>query len=518
MIRTAAAVAPARRCRARRRGRDRRGPVGAFERRACRRHGRRESPSTCSARAATSRFGKAVRDVHRSRARAVRLRQRPGAGAGARAGAGACSPTSPRRARRPRPLAGRRSARRARLGRHARADRRRRSGGSGRRRVHRRRAARPGNPTPSSTSSSPCGRSRAPASGTGRARAAARAARGTAARAPARRGRAIDPRGVVHVLDAAGRLPRACSRRCRSRRWRSGAAASTRVRRLPRSAAAARPQRLRRSSCDRRARRRCWRWRRCSRRSGRRPRAAQRTDAQAFVVIDTSRSMAARPSPTGASRLQRAKQLALAIGPQLGDVPVGVATFTDRVLPDLFPTSDRATYDSTVSALGIEDPPPEEISTVATTFDALQQVATSGFFPDSVRKRAVILITDGESRPFDPAAVARDPRRPRRPARARPCRQRRRPSAAPERDARGELPTRSDAGADELQPAGRGDSGAHRGRRRRNRSPPLSAPARATSSACARTCTHSRRSLRCWHSSRSRSCSAAAFCQGCCVA
>jgi hypothetical protein len=133
----------------------------------------------------------------------------------------------------------------------------------------------------------------------------------------------------------------------------------------------------------------------------------QRTDAQAFVVIDTSRSMAARPSATGASRLQRAKQLALAIAPQLGDVPVGVATFTDRVLPDLFPTSDRATYDSTVSALTIEDPPPQEISTVATTFDALQQVATAGFFPDSVRKRAVIVITDGESRPFDPAAVAR---------------------------------------------------------------------------------------------------------------
>jgi hypothetical protein len=133
----------------------------------------------------------------------------------------------------------------------------------------------------------------------------------------------------------------------------------------------------------------------------------QRTDAQAFVVIDVSRSMAARPSATGASRLQRAKQIAFAIGPQLGDVPVGVATFTDRVLPDLFPTSDRATYDSTVSALTIEDPPPQEVSTVATTFEALQQVATAGFFPDSVRKRAVIVITDGESRPFDPAGVAR---------------------------------------------------------------------------------------------------------------
>jgi hypothetical protein len=133
----------------------------------------------------------------------------------------------------------------------------------------------------------------------------------------------------------------------------------------------------------------------------------QRTDAQAFVVIDVSRSMAARPSATGASRLQRAKQIALAIGPQLGDVPVGVGTFTDRVLPDLFPTSDLATYDSTVSALTIEDPPPQTISTVATTFDALQQVATAGFFPDSVRKRALIVITDGESRSFDPVGVAR---------------------------------------------------------------------------------------------------------------
>ena len=36
---------------------------------------------------------------------------------------------------------------------------------------------------------------------------------------------------------------------------------------------------------------------------------------------------------------------------------------------------------------------------MATTFDALQQLATAGFFPHSVRKRAVILITDGESRP-----------------------------------------------------------------------------------------------------------------------
>jgi hypothetical protein len=132
----------------------------------------------------------------------------------------------------------------------------------------------------------------------------------------------------------------------------------------------------------------------------------ERTDAQAFVVIDVSRSMAATSSATGPSRLLRAKRLALALAPQLGDVPIGVATFTDRVLPDLFPTSDRGTYDSTVSALTVEDPPPREVSTIATTFDALRQIATQGFFPQNVRKRAVIVVTDGESRPFDPRLVA----------------------------------------------------------------------------------------------------------------
>lgn len=131
-----------------------------------------------------------------------------------------------------------------------------------------------------------------------------------------------------------------------------------------------------------------------------------RTDAQVFVVLDTSRSMAAAPSPRGATRLARAKRIAISLGSRLGDVPVGVATFTDRVLPDLFPTANRAAFDSSVSAVTIEDPPPREASTVATTFDALSALATQGFFPDGVHKRAVVVVTDGESAPFDPAAVA----------------------------------------------------------------------------------------------------------------
>lgn len=130
-----------------------------------------------------------------------------------------------------------------------------------------------------------------------------------------------------------------------------------------------------------------------------------RTDAQAFVVVDTSRSMLAAPSPQGVSRLARAKRVALALGASLPGIPLGVATFTDRVLPDLFPTSDRAAYDSVVQSLQVDSPPPEHVNTVATTFDALSEVATQGFFAPSVRRRALVVVTDGESRPFDPGSV-----------------------------------------------------------------------------------------------------------------
>ena len=131
-----------------------------------------------------------------------------------------------------------------------------------------------------------------------------------------------------------------------------------------------------------------------------------RTDAQLFIVLDTSRSMAAAASPTSPTRLARAERMALALGSQFGDLPVGVATFTDRVLPDLFPTADRAAFDSAVSAVTVEDPPPQNVSTVATTLTALTSLATDGFFPSSVHKRVVVVLTDGESGPFDSQAIA----------------------------------------------------------------------------------------------------------------
>lgn len=131
-----------------------------------------------------------------------------------------------------------------------------------------------------------------------------------------------------------------------------------------------------------------------------------RTDAQVFVVLDTSRSMLAAPAPGATTRLARAKSIAEQVAASLRGVPVGVATFTDRVLPDLFPTADSGAVDGVLRSVKIEDPPPRDVNTVATTFDALSSVATQGFFLGGVHKRAVLLITDGESRPFDPHALA----------------------------------------------------------------------------------------------------------------
>src|SRR5438477_6089645 len=62
------------------------------------------------------------------------------------------------------------------------------------------------------------------------------------------------------------------------------------------------------------------------------PRRA-RADAAVYVVFDISQSMAAAAAPHAATRLERAKGFADSLPPRLRGVPVGVATFTDRVLP-----------------------------------------------------------------------------------------------------------------------------------------------------------------------------------------
>jgi hypothetical protein len=125
-----------------------------------------------------------------------------------------------------------------------------------------------------------------------------------------------------------------------------------------------------------------------------------RTDAETLFVFDTSRSMLASAAPDEPTRLERAKALALRLRAGLPNVPAGVATLTDRALPDLFPTEDAATFDSTVrDAVGIESPPPAQTDSVVTTLRPLADVATQGFFTPGVPQRVAIVFTDGEARP-----------------------------------------------------------------------------------------------------------------------
>lgn len=136
--------------------------------------------------------------------------------------------------------------------------------------------------------------------------------------------------------------------------------------------------------------------------------ARSRIDAQAVFVFDVSRSMAAAASPTSPTRLDRAAAAALKLRAAIGDVPSGVLTLTDRVLPDLLPVADRTGFDGVVDgAVRIESPPPHATAFRATSFAALSQIESGNVFAPSAKKRIVVLLTDGESDPVPTSDLAR---------------------------------------------------------------------------------------------------------------
>jgi type II secretory pathway pseudopilin PulG len=136
--------------------------------------------------------------------------------------------------------------------------------------------------------------------------------------------------------------------------------------------------------------------------------AKLRTDAQAMFVIDVSRSMSAAGSAHGRTRLQRAKREAVALRAAIPQVASGVATLTDRTLPSLLPSPRLDVFDQTVDhAVAIGQPPPQDENVVATSLEALGALGTQNYFPASAKRRLAVVLTDGESRPFDPRRVAR---------------------------------------------------------------------------------------------------------------
>ena len=133
----------------------------------------------------------------------------------------------------------------------------------------------------------------------------------------------------------------------------------------------------------------------------------ERSDVQALFVIDTSRSMAASATPRSPIRLERAVATAVRMRAAIPDVAAGIATLTDRVLPDLLPVPDVAGFDAVAArAVAIEAPPPSGTSVRATTYTALDQIASGNYFDPHASRRLVVLLSDGESNPIDAGSIA----------------------------------------------------------------------------------------------------------------
>ena len=132
-----------------------------------------------------------------------------------------------------------------------------------------------------------------------------------------------------------------------------------------------------------------------------------RTDAQAFFVIDISRSMMASRSPSARTRLARAKAEALRIRDAIAQVPSGIATLTDRALPSLFPNPDSSVFANTLrNAVLIENPGPTTSNVLATSLDAIGALGNQNYFAPAIRRRLVVVLTDGESTAVHPRADA----------------------------------------------------------------------------------------------------------------
>jgi von Willebrand factor type A domain len=128
----------------------------------------------------------------------------------------------------------------------------------------------------------------------------------------------------------------------------------------------------------------------------------ERADAQAFFVLDTSRSMLAAAGPGAPTRFERAQRVASALRDRIPQVPVGLVSMTDRILPHAFPTTDRRVFEATLHrSIGVEQPPPAfTYSTYATSYDVLAGIPERHYFPKQAKKRVLVVFTDGESRPL----------------------------------------------------------------------------------------------------------------------
>lgn len=140
----------------------------------------------------------------------------------------------------------------------------------------------------------------------------------------------------------------------------------------------------------------------------------ERTDAEIVVVLDTSRSMLASAANGAPTRFERARSLTLRLQASFAAVPLGLASMTDRVLPHLFPTTDRRVVATTLNdTMAVDRPPAARFAPLATSLNGLGAVPRTNFFSPSATRRLLVVLTDGEADAVDPSlarAFRREPR------------------------------------------------------------------------------------------------------------
>ena len=128
---------------------------------------------------------------------------------------------------------------------------------------------------------------------------------------------------------------------------------------------------------------------------------SERSDAELFVALDSSRSMLASTRAGSPTRIERAAALVNWLSQSLPEVPIGLAAFDGTMLPYVLPTTDgRVLATSLADSLEIERA--AQLSgplapRQTTSLEALAAIPRGGYFTPSVPKRVLVVLTDGET-------------------------------------------------------------------------------------------------------------------------
>jgi hypothetical protein len=129
---------------------------------------------------------------------------------------------------------------------------------------------------------------------------------------------------------------------------------------------------------------------------------AMRTDAEMYLTLDVSRSMLAARSPRERTRLERAITFAEGMHRGLPELPTGVATITNRMMPLLFPIPDGRGVSLVLQhSVAIAQPAPARLSAPrATQLGTMTLVANRTYFSRTAKHRALVVLSDFDTDDF----------------------------------------------------------------------------------------------------------------------